>query len=106
VEGTYGAIVVLDKDCNNLPCGKIDKTHLCMGTISNLYNAGSAYHVEKFSCKTKLTAGKLYWVYVESDANSWLAWDLSAATGGLIEGTNDVWGSYSSGQPVGGIAIY
>jgi hypothetical protein len=106
VTGTNGGIVVLDKDCKNLPCGTIDKTHLCQGTIKNLYNAGSQYHVESFKCAAKLTKGKLYWVYVESDANSWLAWDLSAATGGLVEGTNDAWGTYSSGASVGGLAIY
>jgi hypothetical protein len=106
VEGTNGAIVVLDKDCKNVPCGTIDKTNLCKGKISNLYNAGNPYTVETFKCKAKLTKGKLYWVYVQSDANSWLAWDLSAATGGLIEGTNDVWGTYGAGNPVGGVAIY
>jgi hypothetical protein len=106
VTGTNGATIVLDKDCKNIPCGKIDKTHLCMGKIHNLYNAGDPYRVESFKCVTKLTKGKAYWVYVESDDNSWLAWDLSAATGGLIEGTNDVWGTYSSGQPVGGLAIH
>ena len=105
VTGTNGAIVVLDKDCKNLPCGTIDKTHLCVGKIKNLYAAGNPYTVENMKCVAKLTKGKAYWVYVQSDANSWLAWDLSAATGGLIEGTNDVWGSYASGQPVGGVAI-
>jgi hypothetical protein len=106
VEGTNGAIVVLDKDCKNLPCGTIDKTHLCTGKISHLYNAGSQYTVETFKCTAKLTKGKLYWAYVESDANSWLAWDLSAATGGWVEGTNDAWGTYFSGYAVGGLAIY
>ncbi len=106
VEGTNGAIVVLDKDCKNLPCGTIDKTHLCEGKIKNLYNAGSQYHVESFKCTATLKKGKAYWVYVQSDANSWLAWDLSAATGGFVEGTNDAWGSYSSGASVGGLAIY
>jgi hypothetical protein len=106
VTGTNGAIVTLDKDCKNLPCGTIDKTHLCVGKIKNLYNAGNPYTVENMKCVAKLTKGKAYWVYVQSDANSWLAWDLSAATGGLIEGTNDVWGTYASGQSVGGVAIY
>ncbi len=106
VTGTNGAKVILDKDCNNLPCGTIDKTNLCEGKIKNLYNAGNAYHVESFKCTATLTKGKAYWVYVRSDANSWLAWDLSAATGGFVEGTNDAWGTYSSGQSVGGIAIY
>jgi hypothetical protein len=106
VEGTNGGIVILDKDCKNLPCGTIDKTHLCIGHIANLYNAGSAYRVESFKCTAKLTKGKPYWVYLQSDANSWLAWDLSAATGGLVEGTNDAWGTYSSGQSVAGISIH
>ena len=106
VTGTNGAIVVLDKDCKNLPCGTIDKTHLCRGTLKNLFNFGSQYTVETFKCAVTLTKGKAYWVYVQSDANSWLAWNTSAATGGLIEGTNDAWGSYSSGASVGGLAIY
>jgi hypothetical protein len=106
VTGTNGGIVILDKDCSNLPCGTIDKTHLCMGKIANLFTFGDAYRIESVKCTVKLTKGKPYWVYVQSDANSWLAWDLSAATGGLVEGTNDVWGSYSSGDSVGGITIH
>ncbi len=106
VTGTNGAIVILDKDCKNLPCGTIDKTHLCKGTLKNLFSFGSQYTVETFKCATTLKKGKAYWVYIQSDANSWLAWNTSAATGGLIEGTNDVWGSYSSGASVGGLAIY
>ena len=106
VEGTNGATVILDKDCSNLPCGKFGKGNLCKGTISNLYNAGSPYTVEKFACKAKLTKGKNYWVYVEADDNSWLAWDLSGALGGFVEGTNGVWGTYGSGATVGGLAIY
>jgi hypothetical protein len=110
VEGTNGATIYLTKDCKGLPCsspdGKPKSDVLCSGKITGLYNAGSAYHVEKFACKAKLTKGKPYWAFVDSDANSWLAWDLSAATGGLVEGTNDVWGTPSSGQPVGGLAIY
>jgi hypothetical protein len=110
VEGTNGANVYLTKDCSGVPCsspdGKPKKDVLCSGSISNLYNAGSAYTVEKTACKAKLTKGKMYWVFVDSDANSWLAWDLSAASGGFVEGENDVWGSPSSSQPVGGVAIY
>jgi hypothetical protein len=106
VEGTNGAIVILDKGCKNLPCGTIDKTHLCKGNISHLYNAGSPYVVETFKCTVKLTKGKKYWAYVQSDANSWLAWDLSAALGGGVEGTNDVWGTYDASEQVGGLAIY
>jgi hypothetical protein len=104
VTGTNGAIVVLDKDCNNHPCGY--KSHLCRGKISNLFTFGNAYTVETINCKASLTKGTAYWVYVQSDDNSWLAWDLSAATGGLMEGTDDKWGTYSSGQSVGGLAIY
>jgi len=110
VTGTNGATVYLTKDCKGLPCsspdGKPKKDVLCSGKITNLFNFGSAYTVEKIACKVKLTKGKPYWAFVDSDDNSWLAWDLSAATGGLVEGTNDVWGTPSSGQPVGGLAIY
>jgi hypothetical protein len=110
VEGTNGATVYLTKDCKNVPCsspdGKPKKDVLCSGKITNLFDFGSAYAVETFKCKAKLTKGKLYWAFVDSDDNSWLAWDLSGATGGLIEGTNDVWGTYGSGESVGGLAIY
>jgi hypothetical protein len=110
VEGTNGATIYLTKDCKGVPCsspdGKPKKDVLCSGKISNLYNAGDQWVEETFKCKAKLTKGKPYWAFVDSDANSWLAWDLSGATGGLVEGTNDVWGSPSSGQPVGGLAIY
>jgi len=106
VTGTNGAIVVLDSDCNNRPCGFSTHLHLCRGVINNLFTFGNQYTVETFNCAAKLTKGTAYWVYVQSDANSWLAWNLSSATGGFIEGTNDAWGTYSSGQPVGGLAIY
>jgi hypothetical protein len=110
VEGTNGATVYLTKDCKGLPCsspdGKPKKDVLCSGKIKNLFNFGDAYTVETFKCEVKLTKGDNYWVFVDSDDNSWLAWDLSAATGGLVEGTNDVWGTPSSGQAIGGLAIY
>ena len=108
VEGTNGAIVDMDKDCKGLPCGNPDGSkHLCQGKIKNLYNFGSTIVPEHFKCITTLKKGSTYWVYVQSDANSWLAWNLSeVATGGSIEGTNDVWGTPSSGASVGGLAIY
>jgi hypothetical protein len=110
VEGTNGATVYLTKDCKGLPCsspdGKPKKDVVCSGKIKDLFTFGDAYTVETFKCKAKLTKGHSYWVWVDSDDNSWLAWDQSAATGGLVEGTNDVWGTASSGQPVGGLAIY
>jgi hypothetical protein len=107
VVGAPRAIVVLDKDCNGIPCGTIDKTSLCKGRIVNLPTFGSTSTTTRsFPCKVHLTKGKPYWVYVESLSNSWLAWNLSAsATGGLIEGTNDVWGTPSSGASVGALTI-
>lgn len=107
VTGTNGGIVVLDKDCSGIPCGTIDKTHLCKGNIKNLYVFGqSSTAVESFKCVATLKKGKSYWVYVQSLGNSWLAWNLSnSATGGLIEGTNDVWGTPSSGANVGALTI-
>jgi hypothetical protein len=107
VTGKNRAVVDLDADCNGLPCGNADGSkHLCHGIVTKLYNFGSTIVTENFKCVTKLTKGKPYWVFVASGANSWLAWNLSAATGGLVEGTNDVWGTPSSGQSVGGLAIY
>lgn len=107
VTGTNGGIVDLDNDCKGVPCGNTDGSkHLCQGQLKNMYTFGNTIVPESFKCATPLKKGKLYWVYVRSAANSWLAWNLSpTATGGLIEGTNDVWGSPSSGQPVGGLAI-
>jgi hypothetical protein len=31
--GSNDAIVILDNDCGGIPCGIIDKTNLCKGTI-------------------------------------------------------------------------
>src|SRR4029077_4822966 len=42
VTGTNGARVTLDKDCKGSPCGTIDKTHLCRGTIKNLVTFGQS----------------------------------------------------------------
>jgi hypothetical protein len=113
VTGTNGAIVDLDASCGPAatahPCGNPDGSkHLCQGKIKNLYTFGDTVVPESFKCVTTLKKGKTYWVFVQSDANSWLAWNLSeTATGGLVEGTNDVWGTPTeSGEPVGGLAIY
>jgi hypothetical protein len=107
VAGTNGGIVVLDRDCKGIPCGTIDKTKLCSGKIKNLYVFGqSSTATESFKCVAKLKKGKPYWVYVQSLSNSWLAWNLStSALGGLIEGTDDVWGAPSSGSNVGALTI-
>lgn len=106
VEGTNGGVVILDKDCKNLPCGTIDKTHLCKGNIKNLPTFGqSSSQVENIKCAAKLTKGKNYWVYVQSPANTWTAWNLTTSLGGFVEGTNDVWGSYSSGSSMAAITV-
>lgn len=108
VTGTNGGIVDMDKDCKGVPCGNPDGSkHLCQGKIKNLPTFGStSTTVVSFKCVAKLQKGKAYWVYVQSLSDSWLAWNMSnSATGGLIEGTDDVWGAPSSGQPVGGLTI-
>jgi hypothetical protein len=107
VTGTNGGIVILDRDCKGVPCGKIDSTHLCKGKIKNLPNFGSTSTTTVgFKCVANLKKGKPYWVYVQSDSNSWLAWNLStSALGGLIEGTNDVWGTPSNNASVGALTI-
>jgi hypothetical protein len=107
VEGTNGAIVDVDKSCKNLPCGNPDGSkHICQGKITNRFTFGDAYTVETIKCKIKVKKGELLWVYNQAEANSWLAWDISAALGGGVEGTNDVWGTYDSSENVGGLAIY
>lgn len=111
VTGTNGGTVYLTKDCKSLPCsspdGKPKGKVLCSGKIKNLPNFGStSTTVETFKCKAKLTKKKLYWVFVDSEANSWLAWNLSnSALAGFVEGTNDVWGTFSSGAQVGALTI-
>ncbi len=107
VTGTNGAILVVDKDCKGVPCGKIDKTNLCKGKLKNLPTFGSTgTTVVSIKCAVPLKKGKPYWVYVESDANSWLAWNLAlTATCGVIEGTNDVWGSPSQGSTCAALTI-
>ena len=112
VEGGNGGIIDLDADCSGVPCGGTNGgKHLCQGRIKNLYTFGDTVVPETFKCVATLTKGNPYWVYVRTGgsgrANAWLAWNLSeVATGGFIEGTNDVWGTPSSGQSVGGLAIY
>jgi hypothetical protein len=108
VEGTYKeGIVVLDKDCNGVPCGTIDKTNLCSGRVYNLPTFGSSSVIcRTMKCSAKLTKGTPYWVYVQGTNNSWVAWNLStSALGGFIEGTNDVWGTPSSNASVGAMTI-
>ena len=107
VTGTNGATVTLDKDCKGIPCGTIDKTHMCKGKVTNLPAFGSTSTIVKtIKCAVALKKGKPYWVYIESLDNSWLAWNFStSATGGVIEGTDDVWGSPASGQPVSALRI-
>lgn len=106
VTGTNAARITLDRDCKGIPCGTIDKTHMCRGRVSNLPTFGStSTAVKSIKCAVTLRKGKPYWVYIESLDNSWLAWNLSAsATGGFIEGTDDVWGSPSNGS-VGALRI-
>jgi hypothetical protein len=109
VEGTNGAILDIDKDCSNMPCGNPDGSkHLCQVKLSNLPNFGSTgTTVVSGKCKANFKKNKLYWVYIQSLANSWLAWNINAtgATGGQIEGTNDVWGTYQSGASEGALTI-
>ena len=109
VEGTNGAIIDMDKDCNNFPCGKPDGgKHICQANLSNLPSFGSTgTTVVTGKCKAKLTKGSMYWVYIQSLANSWLAWNINAtgAVGGQVEATNDVWGTYQSGASEGALTI-
>jgi len=108
VTGTNGAFVDMDKDCSNLPCGNPDGSkHLCQGKVKDIPNLGStSTKVVSIKCVAKLTKGKPYWVFIQSEANSWEGWNYSnSATGGFVEGTNDTWGSYYSGQPVGALTI-
>jgi hypothetical protein len=106
VEGTNGATVILDKNCAGVPCGTIDKTNLCKGTVSNLPTFGqSCTQVEKLKCVANLIKGHKYWVYVQSPANTWDAWNLAnTAQGGVDESTNDGTWSMGSGS-LGAFAV-
>jgi hypothetical protein len=75
--------------------------------VSNLPAFGSSSTaVVSIKCSAKLTKGHMYWVYLETPANTWNAWNLAlSATGGVIEGTNDVWGSPSSGALLGALTV-
>lgn len=110
VTGTNSAKVDLVKDCSNMPCTDPDgkgKGKLCSGNVKNMPVFGqSSSQMVGINCAVTLKKGKSYWVFVQSPANSWLAWNISnSATGGLIEGTDDAWGTYGSGNPVGAITI-
>jgi len=107
VTGTNGARVSLDKDCNGVPCGTVDKTHLCAGNISKLPTFGqSCNRAERFKCVAKLTKGQPYWVYVEAPDNSWDAWNLAdTATGTTGESTNDGTWATGSGGSLGAFSV-
>lgn len=105
--GTNFARVTLDKDCAGVPCGTVDKTHICRGNIKNMPNFGSSCTtVEKLNCKAKLTKGNLYWVYVESAANSADAWNLANTAVGLtgLSVDDGAW-TISSGRSLGAFAV-
>jgi hypothetical protein len=107
VAGTNGANVVLDKDCAGVPCGTVDKTNLCKGTISNLPVFGqSCTQIERMKCTAKLVKNHKYWVYVQSPANTWDAWNLAnTATGTTAESTNDGAWVAGSGGSLGAFAV-
>lgn len=107
VTGTNGAIVILDKDCKGMPCGTVDKTHLCTAKISKLPTFGqSCTQVERLKCVTKLAKGKNYWVYVQTPANTWDAWNLAnTATGNTAESTNDGTWALGSGGSLGAFSV-
>ena len=106
--GSNDAIVILDNDCGGIPCGIIDKTNICKGTIQGLPKFGKSNVVmESFRCVAQLVKGKAYWVYIQSLANSQVVWNFSqGAVGGFVYGNNDVWQPPVSGQPVGALQIF
>jgi len=81
VEGTNAATFTLDKDCAGKPCGDGNgKPALCRGHVKNLPTFGqSCSQVEKFKCEVALKKGKAYWLYAQSDNNSWDAWNWNGA---------------------------
>jgi hypothetical protein len=105
--GTNVDRVTLDKDCAGVPCGTVDKTHLCRGTIRNMPSFGThCTTVEHLQCTANLTKGNLYWVYVESSANSASAWNLAnTAVGPTGLSTDDGAWTISSGRSLGAFAV-
>ncbi|MGO9903333.1 MAG: hypothetical protein ACLP0J_27440, partial [Solirubrobacteraceae bacterium] len=81
VEGTNAATFTLDKDCDGKPCGDGNgKPALCTGHVKNLPTFGQdCTQTEKFKCKASLKKGKPYWLYAQSDDNSWDAWNWNGA---------------------------
>jgi hypothetical protein len=91
VEGTNAATFTLDKDCGGKPCGDGNgKPALCRGHVKNLPTFGqSCTQVEKFKCAVALKKGKPYWLYAQSDDNSWDAWNWNGAGAITRAYTND-----------------
>jgi hypothetical protein len=111
VQGTNRSLVILTSDCKNLPCTTPDGApkgkRLCQGTVKNMpIFSDTNTQMVSFSCVAKLTKGKNYWVFIQSPANSELAWNYSiSARAGIVLGENDSWGTYQSQQSTGALTI-
>jgi hypothetical protein len=111
VQGKNRSLVILTKDCKNMPCtnpdGAPNGKRLCQGTVKNMpIFSDTNTQVVSFKCSTKLTKGKNYWVLIQPPAKSDLAWNFSnSAQAGIMLGDNDSWGTYQSQQPTGALTI-
>jgi hypothetical protein len=110
VAGTNTTRIALVKDCKDVPCtdpdGKPATKQLCHGTVRNMPTFGSTgTTVVSFKCVATLTKGKKYWVLMQSPANSWLAWNWSNSTTGLVYlGENDGWVNDGT-EPTGSLTV-
>jgi hypothetical protein len=111
VQGTNRSLVILTKDCNNMPCTNPDGApkgkRLCEGTVKNMpIFSDTTTQVVSFACAAQLTKGKKYWVLIQPPAKSDLAWNFSnSALAGIVLGDNDSWGAYQSQQSTGALTI-
>ena len=111
VQGTNRALVILTRDCKNMPCTNPDGApkakHLCEGTVKNMpFFSDTNTQVVSFKCTAKLTKGNRYWVLIQPPAKSDLAWNFSnSAQGGIVLGDNDSWGAYQTQQSTGALTI-
>jgi hypothetical protein len=126
VTGNNTATVILDKECGregngDLPCGTIDKTNICKGTITNMPPFGqNCTQTETIKCgrNARLKKGQHAWVYIQtgptgtSADNSWLAWNWATGShsiGDLLPltdvGGTDSWGTEQPNSNLGAFSV-
>jgi hypothetical protein len=97
VNGANLLVAVLAEDCAGAPCTTPDGTptndRLCISKAGKMPKFGSTDTITvSLPCQAPLSRGKKYWVILQAQANSGLAWNLSnSATGAVYDGVLDSW---------------